>query len=105
MARTTQAELRREHLLQTIPQEVEAAFRRWSGAQRTLQILKSGVVEQSEKNLIVIREAYRLGQLRLFDVLNEQRKLIETQLAFVDAQAEAAQALAELERAVGGNLP
>ena len=105
MARKTQAELRREHLLQVIPQEVEAAFRRWTGAQRMLQILKTGVVEQSQKNLTVIREAYRLGQLRLFDVLNEQRKLIEIELTFVDAQSEAAQALAELEKAVGGILP
>jgi cobalt-zinc-cadmium efflux system outer membrane protein len=70
-----------------------------------MEILKSGVIEQSEKNLTVIREAYRLGQLRLFDVLNEQRKLIETELAFVDAQAEAAQALVVLEKAVGGTLP
>jgi len=105
LARKTQAQLRHEHLLQKIPQEVEAAFRRWTGAQRTMEILKSGVIEQSEKNLTIIREAYRLGQLRLFDVLNEQRKLIETELAFVDAQAEAAQALAELEKAVGGTLP
>ena len=70
-----------------------------------LQILKTGVVEQSQKNLTVIREAYRLGQLRLFDVLNEQRKLIEIELTFVDAQSEAAQALAELEKSVGGILP
>jgi len=105
LARKTQAQLRREYLTQTIPQEVEAAFRRWTGAQRSLQILKGGVIEQSERNLTVIREAYRLGQLRLFDVLNEQRKLIETELAFVDVQAEAAQALAELEKAVGGTLP
>jgi len=104
-ARQSQAQLRREHLMQVIPQEVEAAFRRWTGSQRTLQILKSGVIDQSEKNLVVIREAYRLGQLRLFDVMNEQRKLIETELSYVDAQTEAAQALVELERAVGGSLP
>jgi cobalt-zinc-cadmium efflux system outer membrane protein len=39
------------------------------------------------------------------DVLNEQRRLVETELAYVDSQAEAALASAELERAVGGNLP
>jgi len=105
MARKTQAELRIDHLRQVIPQEVEASYRRWTGSQRMLQILKTGVIQQSENNLMVIREAYRLGQLRLFDVLNEQRKLIETELTFVDAQSEAAQALAELEKAVGGILP
>ena len=70
-----------------------------------LELLQNGVIQQSEKNLIVIREAYRLGQLRVMDVLNDQRRLVETELAYVDSQGETALAFAELERAVGGNLP
>jgi cobalt-zinc-cadmium efflux system outer membrane protein len=105
LSREAQQRLRREYLMRAIPQEVEAAYRRWSGAIRALQILRAGVLEPSQKNLIVIREAYRLGQLRLFDVLNEQRRLADLQLSFVDAQAEAARALVELESAAGGNLP
>ena len=105
LSRANQARLQREHLQQAITQEVEAAYRRWSGTRRALGILQSGVVQQSEKNLIVIREAYSLGQLRVMDVLNEQRRLVETELAYVDAQGEAALAFAELERALGGDLP
>ena len=45
-----------------------------------------------------------LGQLRLLDVLNEQRRLLETQLGYIDAEAELARSLAELERAAGGEL-
>jgi cobalt-zinc-cadmium efflux system outer membrane protein len=97
--------LRREYLERAIPQEVEAAYLRWNGAIRALAIVRTGVLEPSQKNLTVIREAYRLGQLRLFDVLNEQRSLVDLQLSVVDAQAEAARALVELERAIGGNLP
>lgn len=63
------------------------------------------MLQQSEKNLSVIRQAYQLGQLRLLDVLAEQRRLIETQLNYIDTQLELARALSELERAVGGNLP
>jgi cobalt-zinc-cadmium efflux system outer membrane protein len=55
--------------------------------------------------VVVIREAYRLGQLRLLDVLNEQRRLVDLQLSYIEAQAQAARALVELERAVGGPLP
>jgi len=105
LSRANQVRLQREHLQQAISQEVEAAYRRWAGTRRALEILQTGVVQQSEKSLTVIREAYRLGQLRVMDVLNEQRRLVETELAYVDSQAEAAQAFAELERAVGGNLP
>jgi cobalt-zinc-cadmium efflux system outer membrane protein len=102
--RVAAARLRRQHLEATIPLEVEAAFRRWSAANRYLDILDRGVMEQSEKNLAVIRQAYELGQLRILDVLNEQRRLIETQLSYIDAQAEQSRALAELERAVGGEI-
>ena len=63
------------------------------------------MVEPSTANLTVIREAYKLGQLRLLDVLNEQRRLVDNELAYIDAQADASRGWAEVERAIGGNLP
>ena len=104
VARERAARLHREYLESTVPLEVEAAYRRWTAAQRAVALFERGVVDQSEKNLTVIRQAYTLGQLRVLDVLAEQRRLIDTELAYIDAQADLAQATAELERAVGGNL-
>ncbi len=103
-SRSAAARLRREFLEASIPLEVEAAYQRWQGASHSVAILETGVMTQSEKNLAVIREAYRLGQLRVTDVLNEQRRLIETELGYIDAQSEKVQALAELGKAVGGDL-
>jgi cobalt-zinc-cadmium efflux system outer membrane protein len=105
VARQNAARLRREFLESAIPAEVEAAYRRVTAARRALDLFQRGVVAQSERNLTVIREAYTLGQLRVLDVLNEQRRLIDTELAYIDAQTDFAQALAELERTTGGNLP
>jgi cobalt-zinc-cadmium efflux system outer membrane protein len=68
-------------------------------------MLQSGVLDPSTSSLSVIREAYKLGQLRLLDVLNEQRRLVDTQLAYIDAQADAARTKAEVERALGGTHP
>lgn len=102
-ARTSGAHLRREYLERTIPLEVEAAYQQWRTASESLQMLESGVVDPSVTNLSVIREAYRLGQLRLLDVLNEQRRLVDTQLAYIDAQADVARIWAEAVRAAGGN--
>lgn len=99
------ARLHREHVEATIPQEVEAAFRRWSAARDTVALFQRGVIDQSEQNLDVMRQAYTLGQLRLLDVLNEQRRLVDTELAYIDAQTELAEAAADLERAVGEDLP
>ncbi len=99
------ARLRREYLEGAIPIEVRAAWERYVAARRALEVYDRGVVEQSEKNLNVIRQAYALGQLRILDVLSEQRRLIDTQLAAIDARVEGARAVAELVRTVGGSLP
>lgn len=104
LARSAATRLRREHLEGVIRLEVEAALRRWEASQGAVEILNRGVIGQSEKNLAVVRQAYSLGQLRILDVLNEQRRLIETQLAYLDAQSELFQSFAELERASGGPI-
>jgi cobalt-zinc-cadmium efflux system outer membrane protein len=98
------ARLHREHLAATIPLEVETAYQRWTAAMRTRDLLRDGVIGQSNKNLAVVREAYQLGQLRLLDVLNEQRRMTEYEMAYLDARLEAARTLAELERVTGGLL-
>ena len=99
------ARLRREYLESTIPLEVQSAYERWTAAARSRDLLRDGVMGQSNKNLGVIREAYQLGQLRLLDVLNEQRRLTDTELTYLDARVQAARALADLERVTGGLLP
>ena len=104
-ARTSGARYRREYLQQTIPLEVEAAYQQWTTAQQSLQALQTGVVDLSTENLRVIQEAYKLGQLRLLDVVNEQRRLLDNRLALIDAQSDAAKGWAEVERVIGGNLP
>ena len=104
-ARSAGARLRREYLERNIPLEVEAAYQRWRTASESLQMLQSGVLDPSTSNLSVLREAYKLGQLRLLDVLNEQRRLVDTQLAYIDAQADVARTWAEVERAAGGIHP
>ena len=104
-ARTSGARLRREYLERNIPLEVETAYQRWRAASESLQMLQSGVLGPSTSNLSVIREAYKLGQLRLLDVLNEQRRLVDTQLAYIEAQADVARTWAEVERAAGGIRP
>jgi len=103
-ARILSARQRARYLANAIPLEVEAARQRWSAARSTAGSLESAVLPQAQRNLDVIQQAYQLGQLRLLDVLNEQRRLLDLRLSTVDAQAEAARAFAELERAVGGTI-
>jgi cobalt-zinc-cadmium efflux system outer membrane protein len=104
-ARAASARLRREFLERSIPAEIEAALRRYDALRRSVAVTREDVLIQSEKNVEVIRQAYGLGQLRLFEVLNEQRRLLETRLAYIDSRAGLLRALAEVERAAGGILP
>jgi len=104
-ARASGTRLRREYMERNISSELENAYQRWQTAADSLRMLQSGVLDPSTSNLAVIREAYRLGQLRLLDVLNEQRRLVDTQMAFIDAQADLARTWAEVERAAGGVHP
>lgn len=104
-ARVTEARLHREQLERSIPLEVESAYEHWLSAHDVVQLLQTNVLKPSIANLSVMRESYSLGQLRLLDVLNEQRRLTDTQMQFIDAQADLARAWAELERVSGGLLP
>lgn len=104
-ARLSGARFHREYLEAAIPQEIEAAYQRWTAAKETVALFQHGVIDQSERNVDVMRQAYTLGQLRLLDVLNEQRRLVDTELAYIDAQTELSEAAADLERAVGEDLP
>lgn len=103
-ARTRSAAALRAHLEAAIPLELHSAWQLFQSARAASRLLNSEVLQQSEQNLSVIRQAYRLGQLRLLDVLNEQRQLLESKLAAIEAQAAMRRALAELERALGGDL-
>jgi len=104
-ARASGVRLRREYVERNIPLELEGAYQRWSAANESLKMMQTGVLDPSAANLSVIREAYKLGQLRLLDVINEQRRLVDAQMQFIGLQADAARAWAEVERAAGGSLP
>jgi cobalt-zinc-cadmium efflux system outer membrane protein len=105
VARGRAGQSRREFLERGVPLEVAAAYERWAAALRNRDLMSNQILSQSQANLSVIREAYQLGQLRLLDVLNEQRRLFDTELAVLDARFEVARALVDLERSTGEILP
>ncbi len=101
IARQRAARLERESLERIVRQEVLAASSRLAAARQALQLFNAGVIGQSQENLRVVRGAYDLGELRLLDVINEQRRLIETQRAYTELLRDAFVATVELERAIG----
>ena len=102
VARARGARLRKEYLERAIPLEIEAAWQRFESMRLALASLNQQTLPLAERNLEVIRQAYQLGQLRMLDVLNEQRRVFDTELATIDTRAELRRSIAEIERASGG---
>ena len=86
-------------------QEITAAYRRFEASQRARAIFEGTVLDRSQDNVRIIRAAYSAGELRLFDVLNEQRRLVDTQRAYTEVLKEYFLSVVELERAIGVPLP
>lgn len=104
VARARAARLRREALERTVRQETLAAVNRYRSLSGALQVFESGVVGQSQDNVRVVRAAFELGELRLLDVINEQRRLLETQRTHTAMLRDANLAVIELERAAGAPI-
>jgi outer membrane protein, heavy metal efflux system len=82
------ARRRREFGELTIRRETAAAYARFESAARAMQIYRVGVREQAAANLGVVRQTYELGSKPLFDYIAEQRRFIEIENGFIDAQLE-----------------
>ena len=104
-SRVSQATAEREALENTIRMEVTAASRRYESATRSLDLIRSGVVSETEAGFSITQLAYRLGDAKLTDVIFQQRSLIEAQMAELVAQAELGIAQANLELALGTRNP
>ncbi|HVF27708.1 MAG TPA: TolC family protein, partial [Pyrinomonadaceae bacterium] len=78
---------------------------RYRAAAEALVLYSTQIVPRAEANLNTIRTAYNLGEFSVFDIVNEQRRLIESETGLNDALRDYYAALAELERALGTTLP
>ncbi|HXG32011.1 MAG TPA: TolC family protein [Bryobacteraceae bacterium] len=103
-ARKSAASFRSRYAEQVVRQEVEAAYLRYETARGALGTFNRGVIQESLENLRVVRAAYQFGELRILDVLNEQRRFTDTQRSWIDLLREYYLALVELEKATGGSL-
>ena len=104
IARTDAARLRRQFVEQVITQEVRSAYSRYEATSQALTVFDQNVLSRSADNVRIIQAAFNAGELRLFDVINEQRRLTDTQRAYTDVLRQYYIAVVELERAVGAPL-
>jgi cobalt-zinc-cadmium efflux system outer membrane protein len=100
-AAVSQARTRREFLEAVVRSEVESAYARYEAARAAVATFEQGVIARSNDNIRVVRAAYELGQFSITDLLNEQRRLADSQRDFTETLTEQYRALADLQTALG----
>lgn len=96
-----QAQERRTFSEQLIRNEIVAAFYRIESAKRALTILETAVLPRSRQNIETIRNVYQLGELKITDLIAEQRKLLDVNRDVTATLTERYRAQADLLIAIG----
>ena len=103
-ARKAGVETRYRYACQIAEREVEAAYARLVSMDKTLFIYDKDIMPQLEENLKLVQEAYRLGEVGILAVIEEQKKFYEVSDAYLAVQYSRQSALIKLEAAVGVDL-
>lgn len=99
VADKTSAANRLEFGILTVRRETAAGYVKYESAARAMEIYRVGVEQQSKMNLGVVRQTYELGARTLLDYIAEQRRYIQAEDDFIDAQLETYLARIEILRA------
>jgi outer membrane protein TolC len=84
---------------------VQEAYVRAKAAQDRAALLRTTIVPQSRQTLEVSRVAYQTDRVDFQAVIDNERVLLDVQLDYFRALTDFTQAIADLERAVGADLP
>jgi cobalt-zinc-cadmium efflux system outer membrane protein len=103
-SRLDAADSRRLAMERTITAEVEAAVSRMSASERILTLFEQGIMPQLKENLKLIQEAYRIGEVGILSVIDEQKKFFEVNDGYLSAQYNKRVASIKLETAVAVEL-
>lgn len=104
VARRSSAEIRYQSARQTVERETEAAFERLRSAEKSLSIYARDIIPQLEENLKLMQEAYRIGEVGILAVIDEQKKFFEVNDGYLSALYNRQAALIRLEAVVGSDL-
>jgi cobalt-zinc-cadmium efflux system outer membrane protein len=103
-SRLDAADSRRVAMERSITAEVEAAASRLSSSERIMALFEKGIIPQLKENLKLTQEAYRIGEVGILSVIEEQKKFFEVNDSYLSAQHSRSTALIKLETAVARDL-
>jgi cobalt-zinc-cadmium efflux system outer membrane protein len=83
---------------------VSDAYLRVKAAEQRAALLRTTILPQSRQTLDVSRVAYQTDRVDFLALIENQRTLLDAELAYFRALSDRAQAVADLERALGTEL-
>jgi outer membrane protein, heavy metal efflux system len=104
LARRSSIESRLLAAARNAGREVETAYASFLNAEKVLSLYTSNIMPQLEENLQLTREAYRLGEVGILSVIQEQKKFFEVSDGYLTARHARRTALVRLEAAVGKEI-
>lgn len=103
-ARRASAENRALYARNVVERDVESAYAKLTAADKSLAIYAKDIIPQLEENLKLVQDAYRLGEVGILTVIEEQKKFFEVNDGYLTALYNRQAALVKLESVVGGDL-
>jgi cobalt-zinc-cadmium efflux system outer membrane protein len=103
-AARSQARLEVQAMEQRTRAEVAGALAQYEAAASQLRTFKDGILQDTDKVLEGIQFSYKRGSATLLEFIEAQRTNNEVHLAYFDALAAHAKALAAIDRISGGHV-
>lgn len=103
-ARQRSSESRLAIAARNAEREVETAYASLQNAEKILSLYKANIIPQLEENLQLTQEAYRLGEVGILAVIQEQKKFFEVSESYLTALHDRQAAHVKLESAVAADL-
>jgi len=103
-AKRNSAESRLSAATTAVEREVETAYAGFVNTGNILAMYRTDILPQLEENLKLTQEAYRLGEVGILTVIEEQKKFFEVNDGYLAALHDRQMALVNLETAVATDL-
>jgi cobalt-zinc-cadmium efflux system outer membrane protein len=103
-ARRSSTESRLSAAARSVEREVETAFAGFVNSEKVLVLYRTNIIPQLEENLKLTQEAYRLGEVGILSVIQEQKNFFEVNNGYLTALHDRQTALVKLESAVANDL-
>ncbi|RIJ96342.1 MAG: hypothetical protein DCC44_01095 [Acidobacteria bacterium] len=96
-----QAQTRREFAERVVRGEILAAYQRYEAASRAVSTLEIGAIPRSTQNVATFREVYAIGEIKVTELIAEQRRLLDATRDLTEALTQRYRSQADLSIALG----